>query len=300
VTLLLPPSIDAANTRALVGLLSRWDELGVDRVLVWHVDSVEEGALPHLADTVGVLGVRYIDGPPREFVKRAIALVRTRGTPGCLRQVLASLGYDTVTVQEQDTVHRYDGTIRYDGVWTHGLDAHWSVFWVFVEPPLPAEVDLATYGSVAFRVDTLSTMGEPVGFTLGAASGTHTPSSLAAWLEEIINLGAGSLELALSVNVAHHDGRFHFDGSQDWQLSFVDGIDAAAGARMAALLGFEGPSLLATSFSSTTEPGPPEPPDAAVAREVWDGCAWASPERSRFVLILDNGWGRSTVYREVP
>jgi len=136
----LPPSINDASSKACLGLLGRWDTLGVDRVLVWHTASVDEAALPFMADTYGVRDIRYVDGPARDFVRNAVAFMRTRGTPGALRRVLESMGHAGIVIDE-DVRHYYDGAILHDGNWRYGAEAHWAAFVVFVDSAGPMDVE---------------------------------------------------------------------------------------------------------------------------------------------------------------
>lgn len=114
-------------TRAIKALVDRWADIETERVLAWHIATVDESALPHLAATFGADGIRYVDGLPRTLLRDAVRLRRIRGTRGCLRRVLVAIGHATHTLVNE-TVLRRDGSIRYRGEpWRHGLDRHWAV-----------------------------------------------------------------------------------------------------------------------------------------------------------------------------
>jgi hypothetical protein len=131
--LTLPAGIDDATTRALLKVLERWDDLPIERVLVWMVDHVVESALPHIAEMLGVNGPEFAAGPPRAFLRKAIELRRRRGTVGALEEVLATLGYTSIEIKEGGDQQRYDGAIRYDGVHRYGSDTHWAIFLLYVD-----------------------------------------------------------------------------------------------------------------------------------------------------------------------
>lgn len=130
-TLEVPGGIADASSRVLVELLNaRWDDLPIDRVLVWHTPSVQEDALPHLADTLGVLDLAYADATPRELPAKGVAFMRTRGTGGAIRGALETLGFPITPTLSRDTARYYDGTIQYNGLYRYGADYHWAVFFV--------------------------------------------------------------------------------------------------------------------------------------------------------------------------
>lgn len=124
----LPAGIDAESTRALLALLeARFGALPVERVLVWHLASVVESALPHLADGLGITDLQFIDVPPRDFIAQGIDLMRRRGTAGAVESALAAIGYDASVVElEEDTRLYYDGSITYSGEpHNYGDDGEW-------------------------------------------------------------------------------------------------------------------------------------------------------------------------------
>lgn len=121
-----PITIEDDVTRALKALVDRWRDIETERALAWHIASVDESALPHLAATFGADGIRYVDGPPRTLLRDAVRLRRIRGTRGCLRRVLVAIGHATHNVVK-DTVLRFDGSITHRGEpWRYGMDRTWA------------------------------------------------------------------------------------------------------------------------------------------------------------------------------
>jgi len=160
----VPPGIDSEVARGLVALLDRWDTIGVEKVLVWHLPSVDESALPHLARSMGVDKVAFIGAPPRELLTRGVDLMRRRGTPAAMEEALAALGYEDVEIVEGG-VRRYDGSWKYDGTYRHGADGHWAVFFVFVRDPelYPGDVLRKYDGSWKYDGSRANTHGADVG-----------------------------------------------------------------------------------------------------------------------------------------
>lgn len=150
----LPTSIDDAVTRALRKLVDRWQErIETERVLAWHLASVEESALPHVADSLGSGGIRYIDAPPRSLLREAIKLRKIRGTDGCLWRVLLAIGL--AGTLEANTVLRYDGSITHRGEpWRYGMDRSWAVgrLWVDVDGPLSLAASRELRDAVAWAI----------------------------------------------------------------------------------------------------------------------------------------------------
>lgn len=95
---LIPPGIRDASTVALNELIDRIGTLDITPLLVYLIDSVEETALPHLAEQFSVTGY---DGwvltrgtaDQREIIKRAVAIHRRKGTPWAVKQAISALGF---------------------------------------------------------------------------------------------------------------------------------------------------------------------------------------------------------------
>ncbi len=132
------PSIDDTRTQALLTLIARLAALDLTPLLVYRIDTAPAGALPFLAwqfdilsplwqltapaavsidaltDIDSLTDIDTLSGPitapvdpaaqQRSLIKLAIALHRSRGTPGSIKQALASLGWTDVAILEgQDT-----------------------------------------------------------------------------------------------------------------------------------------------------------------------------------------------------
>lgn len=154
-SLKVPPGIDGEVARGLVSLLERWDNIGVEKVLVWHLPSVDESALPHLAQAMGVDRVAFIGGPPRELVKRGIDLMRRRGTPAAMQEAIEAFGYTDVILREGGHLF-YDGSIDHGGEPNrYGADGHWATFvvWATDTRPAPGDVVQLYDGSITYNGD---------------------------------------------------------------------------------------------------------------------------------------------------
>lgn len=139
---LVPAGIDDVSMRALTEIIGeRFAALPIERVLVWHVNSTQEDALPSVAELLGLNGPEFKGaGPPRELMNEGVDLRRRKGTPWALREVLRRLDYGEVELVE-DTVLHYDGAVSYGGERRYGADAHWSVFLVFADVLAPLSLD---------------------------------------------------------------------------------------------------------------------------------------------------------------
>lgn len=141
----LPPAgIDDEWSRAALRLLNaRFDALPIERVLVWHLATVVEEALPHLSEPLGLADLSFVGGPPREFIASALELLRRRGTPQGLEDALALLGYvaPNVTLEERPA-RRHDGTLDRRGEPArHGGDYRWYVVFVHLTVPAPLSAE---------------------------------------------------------------------------------------------------------------------------------------------------------------
>lgn len=135
----LPDSISDESSSALLATLAeRWDNIGVERALVWHFGSVVEAALPHLAEGLGLARMAFVGGPPRDFIETALELVRYRGTVGALEEALVAIGYLALDFDiREDTDFRLDGSWELSGEpYRLGSDSHWSTYWVQIAAPL--------------------------------------------------------------------------------------------------------------------------------------------------------------------
>ncbi len=92
---LLPGGIDDDRSRALAAAIERLDDIDRTRLLVYHVDTVDASALPHLVEQFHLTD--YIDDVTseplmRRLLKRAIALHRHKGTRWAVETALEAAG----------------------------------------------------------------------------------------------------------------------------------------------------------------------------------------------------------------
>ncbi|MET0264709.1 MAG: phage tail protein [Duganella sp.] len=136
------PSVLALDLRFahLAQLSERMASLDLSRLLVNLVDLAEPAALPLLAEQFHIMGwegwdLATDDGARRELIKSAIELHRYKGTPWAVKQTLAKLGLERVTL-----IERPEG-------------AHWAEFdldiTVFDRPVTPA-----IYPQITQLIDT--------------------------------------------------------------------------------------------------------------------------------------------------
>ena len=83
-----------------------FDRIPYDKLLIYFVDTVDEKALPVLAQEFNVLGTRgwdYADTvfKQRELIKNAIQLHRYKGTRWAVEQVILQAGLTTAEVEER-------------------------------------------------------------------------------------------------------------------------------------------------------------------------------------------------------
>ncbi|HSA05864.1 MAG TPA: phage tail protein I [Candidatus Gastranaerophilales bacterium] len=84
------------SSKAFDELLSRFNSLDTNKLLVYLVDTVDASALPHLAEQFHILGnegwlFASAEQEKRELIKNAIELHRYKGTKYALRKVLEIL-----------------------------------------------------------------------------------------------------------------------------------------------------------------------------------------------------------------
>lgn len=129
----VPAGVDDPTTRALVQLAEeRLGGVPIERVLVWHTDTVVEAALAHLAELLDIDMATHGVEQTRVLLEQAVDRLRRRGTPSAVEETLEALGL-AGAVTEEDTELFRDGSIVRDGSHVHGYDGQWAVFWVKVE-----------------------------------------------------------------------------------------------------------------------------------------------------------------------
>jgi len=98
---------------------ARMNEIEIENLLVYIIDSVQASALPHLARQFDVEGFRgyglaTTDEQRRSIIKQAIELKRYMGTVWAIRQAMISVGYTDAQLIE--------------GVDTGDVDTDWARF----------------------------------------------------------------------------------------------------------------------------------------------------------------------------
>ncbi len=114
----------------------RFDAIGLEKILVYMIDTVEASALPFLADQFNVLGLKgwniaKTDADKRALIKSAVELRRYVGTPYGIRRALQSVGYAGADFEEGVTA-LYDGEFNFDGLITYGSGT-WANFRVIAD-----------------------------------------------------------------------------------------------------------------------------------------------------------------------
>lgn len=114
---------------------SEGQDLPVESLLMYVVDSAPEDALYYLAEQFNVLGwkgwnLANTEEDRRTLIKNAITLHRKKGTVFAIKEAVRSVGFEDATVREgvgveYDAAHNYDGTISYVG-------GNWATFRVSV------------------------------------------------------------------------------------------------------------------------------------------------------------------------
>ena len=83
----------------------RFDDLQLDKLLVYLIDTVDAALLPFLAEQFDVLGYKGLklatnEAEQREIIKRAIELHRFKGTLWAVKEALAAVGYGDCEIIE--------------------------------------------------------------------------------------------------------------------------------------------------------------------------------------------------------
>ncbi|UAY56273.1 phage tail protein I [Arachidicoccus terrestris] len=89
---------------------SRFNNMQLDQLLVYIIDTVDASAIPYLAQQFDVLGYKGFrlantDADKRNIIKRAIELHRYKGTLWAIREALVSIGYGDAEITEHVGEH---------------------------------------------------------------------------------------------------------------------------------------------------------------------------------------------------
>jgi len=105
--------------------------LPTDPILMFIIDSAPTEALYYLASQYGVLGwggwrLANTEQQRRNLIKTAVKLQRTKGTPASIKNAIATLGYDSVTITTSIGIF-FDGSYDHDGEITYN-GGNWATF----------------------------------------------------------------------------------------------------------------------------------------------------------------------------
>lgn len=97
----------------------RFSDLELDKLLVYLIDTVDNDAIPYLAEQFDVLGYKGFrlantEADQREIIKRSIELHRYKGTLWAVREALTSIGFGDAVIVEH-------------------VEGHWAKFRVTIE-----------------------------------------------------------------------------------------------------------------------------------------------------------------------
>lgn len=110
----------------------RFAALELEKILIYILDTVDEKALPILADQFDLLGnkgwtLAKTTQEQRDLIKRAIELHRYKGTPYAIKRAVQSVGYYGITLIEGGSGAQYNGEFKYNGFITYG-GGNWATF----------------------------------------------------------------------------------------------------------------------------------------------------------------------------
>lgn len=178
----------------------RFDDLQLDTLLIYLIDTVDESALVFLADQFDVMGYKgyglaHTVAEKREVIKRAIELHRYKGTIWAIKQALNSIGYPSLNP---------DGTAAI--IITEHVSGHWARFKVSVElagNPISVAVIADLRRMIEEYKNTRSWLDE-ISFTLQ--------------LDDAVVLTDESFEneAAIDEDTIFAGGNFKYDGSETY------------------------------------------------------------------------------------
>jgi phage tail P2-like protein len=105
----------------------RFNELELDKMLVYLIDTVDAQALPYLADQFDVLGYKGMrlattEADQRAIIKKSIELHRFKGTLWAVEEALKAIGYGDVIIEEHVADHWANFRVFVD-IGTHPINA---------------------------------------------------------------------------------------------------------------------------------------------------------------------------------
>lgn len=185
----------------------RFDDLQLDALLIYLIDTVDESALVHLANQFDVMGFKGYGlaqtvTDKREVIKRAIELHRYKGTIYAIKQALNSIGYPS---------ENPDGTPAI--IITEHVNGHWARFKVTVELA-GNTISVASIANLVQMIteykNTRSWLDE-IGFTLTLEADTVTAED-----ESTENEAAIDEDIIFAGGNFKYDGTYSYDGSKNY------------------------------------------------------------------------------------
>jgi len=181
---------------------ARMNEIEIENLLVYIIDSVQASALPVLARQFDVEGFRgyglaTTDEQRRAIIKQAIELKRYMGTVWAIRQAMVSVGYNDAQLIE--------------GVDTGDVDTDWARF--KIESVLGDTVGVE--GSVQSELANLVREYKPARSVLEGISYTIAIEDLIGALNDNLSIIFEAPDLAEDLGYfgRFYNGAFNYDGS---------------------------------------------------------------------------------------
>lgn len=116
----------------------RLDQLPLEKLMIYIIETVDAKALPYLAEQFNVLGNRgwrwaTTEASQRELIKKAIYLHKIEGTEAAIIESLKIIGIGNAEVLHPIPGNQYNGQWSHNGSITYGGAYHWACFKVLVD-----------------------------------------------------------------------------------------------------------------------------------------------------------------------
>lgn len=126
---------------ALADLGKRLEKLPISQIMTQLIPLVPAVYLTLLAEKWSVTGydgwlLAESEKAKRKLIAKAVELHRHKGTPWSLREIIRSLGFGEIQLQEGLSGARRNGTIARDGRYTHGERSKWAYYRVLLNQPI--------------------------------------------------------------------------------------------------------------------------------------------------------------------
>lgn len=154
----LPPYMQQDEILAAVAQVAdRWGDLAdkIDHLSVHNIDTLPISFVRYLAHQCRVEGWQALpsDDARRDAVRRAIDLIRKKGTPWAVQEAIKSAGYAGAVLEEGLPQLFYDSARTYDGTDEYGAGARWALFRIVLD--LGEDRGLSS-SEIQLLVDTVS------------------------------------------------------------------------------------------------------------------------------------------------